>query len=602
MTSAVIVCTRNRSSDLNEFLATLNFQTRLPEKVLIVDSSNPQSKIDYSILSNIESRIEHIESIPGLTIQRNVGLSLTKDVYDYLHFFDDDVLLEPDYLEIANSVFQQHRKVVGVCGRTPDNPLTGPRALKRFFLLDSKKSGKLQKSGINVGFRKQGDAYLVDWMPGCCMSYKSSAVGSKIFDETRANVGWGEDVDFSARIASIGDLLCEPRLGIFHKLSSVNRDSTSTRFIKDLESRFKLAKDPSIRVTKMGIMWSLLGEFIISILQLSRAVAGSLLDSTKQILRTAKLLIKSILRGLHNAIGQLWYLLVDVKEQFLRLWFYIKAINSGNFESLEKSLLKMSPQSFCIKLTGGVGNQLFGWALGVTLARKNNVIPVYDTSAFNGRNPRDLGIEELEIQKSTKKIIRNATVRIQETSLAFDPGILNAEVGAYLEGYFQSYKYFKDSETEIRSILLQQRQRHLNWFREVGAFNTIQYRRGDYLNAHNRGIHGVLDDEYFIKGANYVQECGSTDKFIIFSDSIEHALELSKNIPNSQVDLIVDSPLDTMLRMSHAKNFVISNSTFGWWSAWLGNPEAENVIAPPYWLKSQDLDLDDIFLPNWKIL
>ena len=602
MTCAVIVCTRNRSSDLNEFLATLNLQTLVPEKILIVDSSNTQSQIDYSILTNIESRINHIQSTPGLTIQRNVGLSLTKTDYDYIHFFDDDVLLEPEYLEIVESVFQKNKNLVGVCGRTPDNPSTAPRKLKRFFLLDSKKSGKLQKSGINVGFRKQDKAYLVDWMPGCCMSYRSTAIGSKIFDETRANVGWGEDVDFSARMAGVGALLCEPRLGIFHKLSSVNRDSANTRFVKDLESRFKLAKDPTIPVTKIGIAWSLLGEFLIRVLQLSRAVVISLLNSAKQILHNVKVLSKSVLRGMHNAVGQFWYLSVDVKEQFLRFWFCLNGIISGNFVSLESSLTKMSPQSFCIKLTGGVGNQLFGWALGISLARKNNVIPVYDTSAFNGRNPREFGLKELGIRKPAKKTIRNATVRIQESSLGFDSSILKAEVGSYLEGFFQSYKYFNDSEIEIRSTLLELRQRHSNWFREVGPFNAIQYRRGDYLNPHNRSIHGVLDDKYFIDGVNFIRVNSSTDKFIIFSDSLEHALELSKSIPNSQVDLIEDSPLDTLLRMSLAKNFVISNSTFGWWSAWLGDPEAENVIAPPYWLKSQNLNLGDIFLPNWKIL
>lgn len=602
MTSAVIVCTRNRTFDLNEFLATLSNQSLLPEKILIVDSSITLSELDYSTLSNIEARIEHIQTKPGLTIQRNIGLEMTKSKFDFLHFFDDDVLLDSDYIELAESIFLENDHLVGVCARTPDNPTIGPRLVKRFFLLDSKKSGKLQRSGVNVGFRERGQAYLVDWMPGCCMSYKASAIGSNTFDESRANVGWGEDVDFSARMAMLGGLLCDPRLGVFHKLSKTNRDNENTRFVRDLESRFKLAKEPGIPVTKIGIAWSLFGEFLIKTLQLGRGVSISFVESVKNILRNGKVFTKSILRGIHNAIGQIWYFSLDAKENLQRLWLCIKALVAGQFSSLEESLLKMSPQSFCIKLTGGVGNQLFGWALGVSLARKNSVTPFYDISAFNTRNPREFGLNELQIQAPTKKAIRKATARIQESSLEFDSSILNAGVGSYLEGYFQSYKYFSESENEIRESLLEVRKRHFNWYREVGPFNAIQYRRGDYLNDHNRNFHGVLDDEYFLKGVRFIQEKSSTTKFVIFSDSMEHASELVKKIPNSTLDLVEDSPLDTLMRMSFASNFVISNSTFGWWSAWLGNPEAESVVAPPYWLKSQELNLGDIYLPEWKIL
>jgi GT2 family glycosyltransferase len=602
MSNAVIICTRNRAKDLNELLETLNLQSVLPSKILIVDSSTTKTEIRYEKLPRIRADIDHVVSTPGLTIQRNVGLALTKDDFDFIHFFDDDVLLGPDYLEITEETFREHAEVVGICGRTPDNPVAVPRIMKRLFLLDSKKSGKLLKSGINVGFRDQRGAYPVDWLPGCCMSYRAKTIGITKFDETRLNVGWGEDVDFSARISNLGNLICQPKLSVFHKLSAINRDSQNTRFVRDLESRFKLAKVSSIKVNKIAILWSLVGLILMNSFKLTQIVLRNISSSARNIFHNAKLLIKSLLRGAHNSVGHSFYLAMDIKREILRLWFCTKAIVSGNFKALEDDLRGISFQAFCVKLTGGVGNQLFGWAIGVNLASKHNVPALFDITAFNSRNPREFGLVDLQIQTTRKTNLRNASNKVLESSLKFDPSILDAQVGSCLEGYFQSFKYFEESSHEIREILLDLRDKHQGWFNQVGPFNAIQYRRGDYLSPHNRNFHGVLDDEYFVSGADVIRKKSTTQNFIIFSDSMEHALDLTAKIGNSSVDLVADSPLDTLLRMSFATNFVISNSTFGWWSAWLGDSEAENTLVPPFWIRSQELNLNEIYLPNWRIL
>jgi GT2 family glycosyltransferase len=239
-------------------LESLNLQTLMPDYLLVVDSSDEYVGIKQQFKFNFE----HLKSEKNLTYQRNIALthlkSFPKD--SLVHFFDDDVVLGPDYLELVVHDFIRFPSVTGICARTPGMDWRRANFYKRFFYLDSIHSGRILKSGVNVPFRDNLEIYDVDWLPGCCMSYRLSSIVERKFDETRKGVGWGEDVDFSYQLSLNSTLICDPNLKIIHKMSPANRDSVINQYLKVVLNRFKLRKIPGGRIRLFFILVSIFGE------------------------------------------------------------------------------------------------------------------------------------------------------------------------------------------------------------------------------------------------------------------------------------------------------------------------------------------------------
>ena len=267
MRHTVILCSRGRPRELEITVRNLSFQKLSPEMIVIVVTSHQDLSENISLLNEtlLEKDI-HLEifiSDPGLTKQRNFGLSQVKECSDVVHFFDDDVILPPEYLEIVDSLFQERPEVIGIGGRTTDNSDFSVSFLQRFFLLNSKSAGALLPSGINIGFRYSIEPYEVDWLPGCTMSYRLAKNFKMDFDESREGVGWGEDVDFSSRVSELGKLLIFSHPRIIHTKSTVFRVSDLERSIKNDNSRIKMARSNVGGVKIYWILWSFFGEFVI---------------------------------------------------------------------------------------------------------------------------------------------------------------------------------------------------------------------------------------------------------------------------------------------------------------------------------------------------
>ena len=101
-TNSVIICTRNRLKDLLVALQSICMQTVLPDEIIIVDSS------DIAISKENFPKINLIykHTSPGLTKQRNEAIDLASG--EILYFFDDDVELEPNYIEEMQKIFEKN--------------------------------------------------------------------------------------------------------------------------------------------------------------------------------------------------------------------------------------------------------------------------------------------------------------------------------------------------------------------------------------------------------------------------------------------------------------------------------------------------------------
>lgn len=170
-----------------------------------------------------------------------------------------------------------------------------------------------------------------------------------------------------------------------------------------------------------------------------------------------------------------------------------------------------------------------------------------------------------------------------------------------LIGYFQSWRYaeclvnaFGDSKIGLKNPS-KSFEESLQFF-ESKSWRLVHIRLGDYLLSDD---FGVLSPEYFIKQISVQEEIKRIDTYVFTNDELslrKMSSELFGLLPELTLSL---SSAELLLLWTRADQFVISNSTFSWWSAYLSGKGGVDVIAPKPWFKViQTPDL--LVSPKWK--
>jgi hypothetical protein len=171
-----------------------------------------------------------------------------------------------------------------------------------------------------------------------------------------------------------------------------------------------------------------------------------------------------------------------------------------------------------------------------------------------------------------------------------------------LSGYFQSSKYFADVSGEIRALFASPTLTHVDIptpdLYERGV--VVHIRRGDYMKGANRAIHGILDERYYQRAMEAARAAlGSNVPFLVFSDDLPWCRQ-QPWLTASTVHF-VDEP-DTcrsLQLMTQFQHFILSNSSFSWWAAWLSNKNGR-VWVPNRWFGPMGpADWKDIYEPGW---
>jgi hypothetical protein len=280
-----------------------------------------------------------------------------------------------------------------------------------------------------------------------------------------------------------------------------------------------------------------------------------------------------------------------------------------------------------VRITGGLGNQMFQYAYAKSLEQKGYEVKI-DTSAFETyklHGGYQLDKYDIDLEISTKqenkkyysnsllsKVLRRMGVEtskaIREKSLLFDENFLNIEDNNYIEGYFQSEKYFEN----MRDVLLKQftiKEELLKYTKEIekkiqNSLNScsLHIRRGDFVNSDNINIHGSCDLEYYKRAIDHLEEKIDSIGYFVFSDDISWCKE-NLNLSNA---IFVDSkekriPHEDMYLMSLCSHNIIANSSFSWWGAWLNQNEEKIVIAPKRWFADDEMQKQskDIVCESW---
>lgn len=265
-----VICTFNRPRELYVCLRMLANQDLLPRSITLVCTNEQDIGEDahhaLALLTDKGVRVQSLFSDRGLTLQRNVALKNVPSEANIVTFIDDDIILPQNYLFKMNEIFTKDKSCIGLGGITSDNSQSGRTSIiRRMFLLDSKSPGKVLKSGVNTSFKFSNEPYEVQWLSGCCMSFRSDTLKKIAFDTRRVKVGWGEDVDFSLKAGAHGKLLAFYLPGIVHTQSRRNRSSNLERAKQNDLSRLLLARDKLGNVSVGFIYLSLFGELLINL-------------------------------------------------------------------------------------------------------------------------------------------------------------------------------------------------------------------------------------------------------------------------------------------------------------------------------------------------
>ncbi len=261
-----------------------------------------------------------------------------------------------------------------------------------------------------------------------------------------------------------------------------------------------------------------------------------------------------------------------------------------------------------IRINGGLGNQLFQYALGESIRIKTGKKVEYETFSYIRDKKRKCQLDQFHINGlgNTRKISMLVWYVLARISLKtgnakkWDSKLRilreDGEAGLYtdrpdyryLVGYWQNEQNF----SEIKKELQKQYQCKCNFEKSkeilgiIEASNAIavHVRRGDYLQGNNQDMYAKCDEEYYRQAFGYVKQKVVNPVFIVFSNDIEWC---KKNLHEENMYYIdaqySESDVNDFVIMKSCKHFIIANSTFSWWASWLAENKEKIVIAPKNW-------------------
>ncbi len=294
-----------------------------------------------------------------------------------------------------------------------------------------------------------------------------------------------------------------------------------------------------------------------------------------------------------------------------------------------------------IRMSGGLGNQMFSYALYLSLKSLGKEVKFDDINEYRGERARPImlavfGIEypaatwdeiieftdgSMEPLKRIKRRIFGRHATEYEEEGFYDSKVLSFD-SMYLRGKFQSEKYFADIADEVREAyrfptledmrlpekLYRATKTCLDGIEGSESVSIHMYRSDSRIDGEL--YEGICTGRYYEGAVRFLQDVAPGAKFYIFSNEPKWVVGWVRSLIQSQIQegmsreevkamekrfVMVEANTEytgylDMLLMSKCKHNIISNSSFGWWSAWLNDNPHKIVVAPDQWVSGRESD------------
>lgn len=190
----------------------------------------------------------------------------------------------------------------------------------------------------------------------------------------------------------------------------------------------------------------------------------------------------------------------------------------------------------------------------------------------------------------------------KEQSLEYKPKFVILSGNILLDGYWQSYKYYKGNEKLVESLFnFPKCQTNANLADAITNSESISVhiRRGDYsANPKTKALHGLMPDTYYEAAIKSMAKGLKNPRLFVFSDDPEWA---KKNFKSSTPFVVAEQGrgVDDMHLMSLCKRNILANSSFSWWAAWLNKNSGKQIVAPKKWFEASSYTNPDLLPKDW---
>ncbi|MBX4192521.1 alpha-1,2-fucosyltransferase [Candidatus Parcubacteria bacterium] len=284
------------------------------------------------------------------------------------------------------------------------------------------------------------------------------------------------------------------------------------------------------------------------------------------------------------------------------------------------------------KIQGGLGNQMFQYAFGKMLARRNNTELKLDITMFPPYKLHRYSLDKLNISASiatdeeiaplVKKRVRKGrrnflynfffadpTKYVLEPSYYFTPHMFELTAPCEVDGYWLSEKYFLEIEDDIRKEFTITGLKNEYTTQMEGKIRAtthpimLHVRRMDFVHdqAMNKN-HGVISPDYYEEAMRIMSEKVPQGSYFVFSDDPEWARQhIHPQGPTEYIGQGAEWNYLDLYLMSLCEHFILANSTYGWWGAWLSKSYRHNTTIIPKFI-TVSMDTHDLTHPSWIVL
>lgn len=279
----------------------------------------------------------------------------------------------------------------------------------------------------------------------------------------------------------------------------------------------------------------------------------------------------------------------------------------------------MIPYIMCSTLgkNGRLGNQMFQYALLVGIAKRTGHRIAIPTHQRHKDSKLNLQIDEVFSidENSSLGIIPQKTIKEPPLDLRYLKEIENISISdgnVDVFGYFQTERYFLHTEIEIqkafrfRNTKIESETKCLfdteskKFYSSSRKTIAVHVRRGDYLNFPD---HHPFSSKYYLEALRYITSRIGQCHVVVISDDIPWCENFFQKYNEfGTYTFSTGSQEKDLAILRYSDHCIISNSSFGWWGAWLNQTPGKIVVAPSPWFGPKGPKYHDLYVNGWVIL